>query len=85
MEFTAIHQGGGMINFRSNIFSGRLGVECGPRSSICLHQQLTFSKHSNMYDSVLGIIPLSAYRSAPPVMVNVLPDPVCNMSSSLVQ
>ena len=38
-----------------------------------------------MYDSVLGIIPLSAYRSAPPVIVNVLPDPVCNTSSSLVQ
>ncbi len=38
----------------------------------------TFSKQSNMYDRVLGIIPLSEYRSAPPVMVNVFPDPVCN-------
>ena len=26
---------------------------------------------------VLGIRPLSEYLSAPPVIVNVLPDPVC--------
>lgn len=38
--------------------------------------QHTLSKHSNMYDKVLGIMPLSAYLSAPPVIVNVFPDPV---------
>ena len=30
----------------------------------------------NIYDSVLGIIPLSTYLSAPPVIVNVFPEPV---------
>jgi len=28
---------------------------------------------------LLGIIPLSAYFSAPPVMVNVFPEPVCDI------
>ena len=30
-----------------------------------------------IYDIARGIIPLSTYRSAPPVIVNVFPLPVC--------
>ena len=46
---------------------------------------LTFSKYSKMYESDLGINPLSTYRSAPPVIVNVLPDPVCKQNISQCQ
>ena len=46
---------------------------------------LTFSKYSKMYESDLGINPLSTYRSAPPVIVNVLPDPVCKQNISQFQ
>lgn len=35
-----------------------------------------FAASPNIYETVLGIIPLSTYLSAPPVIVNVLPDPV---------
>ena len=37
----------------------------------------------NMYDKVLGIIPRSTYLSAPPVIVNVLPDPVYNVNHKI--
>lgn len=36
----------------------------------------TFEYSWNKYDNVRGIIPRSQYFSAPPVIVNVLPEPV---------
>ena len=37
----------------------------------------TFWYCPNKYERDLGIIPLSEYFSVPPVIVNVLPEPVC--------
>jgi hypothetical protein len=34
-------------------------------------------------DRARGIIPRSTYRSAPPVMVKVLPDPVCPYANTV--
>lgn len=41
----------------------------------------TFWYCENMYDNVLGIMPLSQYFSVPPVIVKVLPDPVYKLLS----
>jgi len=43
---------------------------------IFFYKRHTLETCSKTYDSVRGIIPRSTYLSAPPVIVNVFPDPV---------
>ena len=43
----------------------------------------TFLNSLNMNERDRGMMPRSLYRSAPPVIVNVLPDPVCPYANSV--